>query len=871
MGRPRGGARKIDVSAGAGSVAEDQLPQQPPEPTGTALYRGGLIGRYIVLGLLGKGGMGVVYSAYDPELDRKVALKLLRVVNRRKGDDLDAKRQRLLREAKAIARLSHPSVVVVYDVGTYLDQVFIAMELVDGQTVTRWRELKKPTWREVLRVFIAAGEGIAAAHAANLIHRDLKPDNFMVTRDGKVRVMDFGLARQLDRISDEVPYDEAPPDVEGDTMPGARAAPESRLTHEGNVVGTPAYMPAEQYLGVTDERSDQFSFCVALYEMVYGQHPFEAKTAFGLTGNVQAGRIHDAPARTKVPPWLRKILLRGLRPRPEERFSSMNELLALLRKDPSIARKRWLVAGTVFAVAAGLAFGFQRAADSKRAFCAAGPEKLSGAWELPGGSRSRAGPRHEAIRQAFLATGKSYAPNAVSGVTKLLDDYAMKWVGVYKDSCEATHLRGEQSEELLDLRMSCLNDRLGGLRALTDVFATASGEVVGHAVDAAHALTPLDGCSDAKQLRSLIAPPDMGVKRRVEELRRELAQIKAVHDSGRYGAALDKLKPVVDEARTLGYRPLEAEALGRMGWSLLEMGRNLEGEKALDDALQAALATRHDDLLPEISANLIWATGFEGRYGESDKWMRFASSTIERTNNTQSVAYSWALNNMGVIYQLQGRLVEALEYQQRARDIKEKALGSDDPDVAGSLGNVALALNAIGRSTEALTICNRSIQIHRRAQGDSHPGVADGLSNRGEILYSLGRLTEALTSYQEALAIWQKEFGMDNASVAYAFTGIGRTLTGLGRSAEARPLLEKALSIRQRHDPNDRHLAETEFALAMAVWETKPGSEQAANLARGALERYNRVVGTQKQIAEVTTWLVKHKIAYATTKDKIAR
>src|SRR5882724_6568230 len=146
---PLVGRGAVDVSAGAGNVIDDQ-----PEITGTALFRGDLIGRYIVLGLLGKGGMGVVYSAYDPELDRKVALKLLRVANRRKGKDVDAKRMRLLREAKAIARLSHPSVVVVYDVGTYEDQVFIAMELIDGMTVTRWRETKKPKWREILQVFI---------------------------------------------------------------------------------------------------------------------------------------------------------------------------------------------------------------------------------------------------------------------------------------------------------------------------------------------------------------------------------------------------------------------------------------------------------------------------------------------------------------------------------------------------------------------------------------------------------------------------------------------------------------------------------------------------------------------------------------------
>jgi tetratricopeptide (TPR) repeat protein/tRNA A-37 threonylcarbamoyl transferase component Bud32 len=846
------------VSAGAGSVSNDRQPPPAIEPPGSTLLRGDLIGRYIVLGLLGKGGMGVVYSAYDPELDRKVALKLLRVVNRRKGEDVDAKRMRLLREAKAIARLSHPSVVVVYDVGTYEDQVFIAMELIDGLTIPRWIETKKPKWREILHVFIAAGEGIAAAHAADLIHRDLKPENVMVTREGKVRVMDFGLARQIDRITDDGPFNNFDEDPDGDTLPGVRPA-ESRLTHEGNVVGTPAYMPPEQYLGVTDERSDQFSFCVSLYEMIYGQHPFEAKTAFGLTGNVQAGRVHDAPAKTRVPMWVRKILLRGLRPRPEERYASMNELLEALRKDPSAARKRWLMACAVFAVAGGLAFGFQRATDSKRAFCAAGPEKLNGAWELALGLRATQGPHHAALRNAFLATGKPYAQDAVRGVTKLLDEYAARWVGLYLDACEATHVRGEQSAELLDLRMSCLNDRLGGLRALTDVFGTATGEVVEHGIEAAHALTPLDGCNDTKQLRSLIPPPDAVVKSRVEQLRRELAQIKAVHDSGRYESALSRLRPVVKEARQLGYRPLEAEALARTGSAFIEMSRYAEAEDALDDALRASVATHHDDLLPEIAAGLIWATGFEGKFSEADRWLKFENATIERTGNSQTLAYAWALNNIGVVYHLQGRSTEAIEYQQRARLLKEKTLGPDDPDVAISTGNVAIALSEIGRHEEALKLSEQSLSIRRRTQGDSHPHVADALCNRGEILFGLGRLTEALSSYREALRIWQESQGDDNPILAYALTGAGRALIALGRPGEARPLLERALAIRNEKDPEKHRLSETEFVLARALWESREHRRQALTIARRAMLRYDANPVDLRDAKEIAAWLATHR------------
>jgi eukaryotic-like serine/threonine-protein kinase len=845
---PRGGVRSRNVSAGAGNVADEQ-----PETTGIALIRGGMIGRYIVLGLLGKGGMGIVYSAYDPELDRKVALKLLRIVNRKKGDDLDAKRARLLREAKAIARLSHPSVVVVYDVGTYQDQVFIAMELVEGMTALRWRDTQRPSWREILRVFIDAGEGIAAAHAADLIHRDFKPENLMVTREGKVRVMDFGLARTMERITTEQsgPHDA---DTDGPTLPGVRAA-EPRLTNEGNVVGTPAYMPPEQYLGVTDERSDQFAFCVSLYECLYGQHPFESRTTAGLTSNMQAGRVHDAPAHTKVPIWVRKILVKGLKPRPEDRWTSMPDLLEALRRDPAIARRRWLIAGGALLATAALVLGVHRASDSKRAFCAAGPEKLTSAWELPSAHGQAVGPRHSAIEKAFFATGKPYAQNAIRGVISVLDDYAEKWAALYRDACEATHLRGEQSEEVLDLRMGCLNDRLSGMRALTDVFTTATGQVVEHAVEAAHALTPLDGCSDIRQLKSLIPIPDQAVKARVEGLRRELGQIKAVHDSGKYVEALHRLQPVVDEARALGYRPLEAEALTRTGSVQSDLFRCDEATKTLEDAFSAAIASRHDDLLPEITAWLVWDLGQTRRFEESERWSKFAEATIERGPTTNELAYAWLLNNIGVSYFLAGRMTEALEYQERSRALKEKALGHDDPDVARTMNNVALSLNMLGRSREALSVIEAGLRIHRVILGSSHPETATDLSNRGEILAAMNNFPEALKSYQEANLIFEQEFGPEDNVVAYSLTGIGTTLIGLGRAREAVAPLEHALTIRKKNIPDSPSLGETEFALARALADSKRDPARTAVLAQAALKHYGTLPSSADARTKIAEWI----------------
>jgi tetratricopeptide (TPR) repeat protein len=677
----------------------------------------------------------------------------------------------------------------------------------------------------------------------------------MVTREGKVRVMDFGLARTMERITGEsTPSGDEVADTDGPTLPSMRAA-EPRLTNEGNVVGTPAYMPPEQYLGVTDERSDQFSFCVSLYECLYGQHPFEARTSVGLTSNMQGGRVHDAPAGTKVPLWVRKILLKGLKPRPEDRWTSMPELLEALRKDPAVARRRWLIAGGALAAAGALIFGMQRAADSRRAFCAAGPDKVSAAWELPPRRGSPEGTRHSAVAKAFLATRKPYARDAIRGVYQLLDDYAQKWVQLYRDACEATHVRGEQSEELLDLRMSCLSDRLSEMRALTEVFSTATDEVIEHGVEAAHALSPLEGCNDIKQLRSLIPPPDLAIKTRVEQLRRELGQIKAVHDSGKYLAALEQLKPLANEARELRYRPLEGEVLARMGAASVELGRNAEAETILSDALRTAIAARHDDLLPDISANLIWVSGALGKFSEAEQWMTFADATIERLGGENSVVYSWVLNNMGVVKYLQGRFEESLEYQRRAQTVKEKALGPDDPDVAISIGNVASALNALGRPQEALELSDRSLRIRRRSEGESHPTVAEELSNRGEILATLGRPEEALGAYRHALDIWTGDLGPDSLHVGFALTGIGKSLVSLGRYHEAVDDLERALTIRKQRDPDIHRLGETEFALATAIWNDHRSPHEAVELARHALEHYGSAPGTEKARANIVAWL----------------
>jgi hypothetical protein len=280
------------------------------------LSPGTRVGRYEIVHWLGAGAMGTVYAAHDPDLDRRVALKLLRA-----DVGSDPLRARLSREAKAMARLSHPNVMTVHDVGAHGSRFFVAMELVAGGTLRGWLAERPRSWREVVGIFTEAGRGLASAHSAGLVHRDFKPDNVLVGSDGRVRVTDFGLARAL-RSEGEPDHGRI-----GSRGPGVDALGAS-ITRTGALIGTPAYMAPEQLRGETaDARSDLFSFCVALYEALFGERPFDGPNIPALRRATEAGEVRSVPAGSEVPSAVRDVVLTGLRPNPADRPDSMARLL----------------------------------------------------------------------------------------------------------------------------------------------------------------------------------------------------------------------------------------------------------------------------------------------------------------------------------------------------------------------------------------------------------------------------------------------------------------------------------------------------------------------------------------------------------------
>jgi eukaryotic-like serine/threonine-protein kinase len=861
----------------------------------TTLARGALIGRYVVLGLVGRGGMGEVYAAYDPELNRKVAVKLLRI-RASNGITASEGRQRTLREAQAIARLSHPNVVTVFDVGTLDEQVFIAMQFVEGHNATYWAQSQPRGWKEVLEVYLAAGRGLAAAHDKGLVHRDFKPDNIMVGTNGDVRVMDFGLARQIVAPSATPP---APPPGAAAAAPGpaAAAAPgpagvagsddtlainraaalpaprpdsrpsgsplfDARLTRTGAMMGTPAYMAPEQFYGQeVDARADQFSFCVSLYEALYGERPFAGKNMQELAANVFQGNVREPSPKTDVPIWIRRILLRGLRAAPTDRFLSMGDILDALATDPRAHRRKLAIYLSVVVpfVALAAIVVVRLATAEHRPLCEGADDRLAASWELasalPDGTEP---PRRARIRKAFMDSGKSYAVDVFNSVNEALTSYARSWATMYRDSCVATNIRHEQSDEVLDLRSECLQERLNSLHALTEVFATANGAVVENAVSAVNQLPTLERCTNVPLLRAVIRPPnDPKTVAAVDALRVRLADLKARFDAGDWKDTLKQAPVLLAQARKLGYDPVTAEALVLKGTMDCNTNNAASAESALYEGYQLADACRHDEVRAEAATWLVFVTGnLEAKFDDAERWFKASSAVLKRLGH-HDLLRAWLLNNMGCAYAVQHDENQSLSLLKSSLELKRGLLGPDHLDVAISEDNIAYVLSGSNRFMEAVPHVDSALSIYNFRLGPIHPALAHPLTNRGEILNGLGRYAEARKSFQQAIAIWQRELGPDAPVLAIGWTGLALSDLGEGKEKEAIQLLERANRVRSAHPVDPADQAETSFALARALWDAGRDRRRARRLAEQAKATY-ATGAAQNQTAAVDTWLQSH-------------
>jgi len=713
------------------------------------------LGRHVLVERIGAGAMGTVFAAYDPRLDRKVAVKVLRS---------GAEAARVLTEARALAKLAHPNVVTVYDAEELDGLVYIAMELVPGVSLRTWIGAHKD-WRDIVRVMRQAGAGIAAAHAGGLVHRDIKPDNILVGED-RARVVDFGLA-----------------------------AP--RADDDGTSAGTPFYMAPEVLAGgAATEASDQFSFAVTLYEALYGQRPHGplAPSASGdeptlpasagtptrtdLIANLRmaaATAASSRPPSSTVPAWLHAIVARGLAAAPTARFASMADLVAALSRDRRRTRNIAIVAGAL--VLSGAFGAMIYRSQSHGASCDGGPARIAAVWT-------------DALRiRVRDALGKTrWAPQTLAA----LDDHAEQWKLSYRRVCEATR-SGEQSSALLDLRMRCLDralDRLGALAgALGGSALEPSARVA--APGAIAELPSADECERLSDPAELALPSDREQRERVTAAEHELARGWAAFALARYKDA----RAIVDQAQTA----LADVAAPRVRAELLALSSTIEariGDAAVARArLDEALVAAADAKAPELELD-VWSRrlrnelfgGDPAKVIELAVFARAAAKRAGRQGADIDGVVAQALRNAG-------RLAEA-------RDLLDRALATTDPlrpDQRALLemnrGSIDLA---IGDSTAAFVLFQRAYDRVLSALGDHHPDLAIYLDKLAAAKRARGKLREALQLHTRSIELRVAAFGNDDRAVATGLLYSAQTKLEAGDVEGARHDLDEAKTIRQK-------------------------------------------------------------------------
>ena len=800
-------ASRTSGSAQAGDTrtASADAPLQP----------GSAVRRYIVLSRVGAGGMGVVYAAYDPELNRRVALKVLRAAGHGGGSEQD--RARLLSEAQTLARLAHPNVVAIHDVGVTDGDVFIVMEFVEGPTLGAWLAERRRPFHEILPVFLQAGRGLASAHAMGIVHRDFKPANVVVGRDGRVRVLDFGLAREgLPRIA--APSSEG---AEGTTM-------------QSVVAGTPAYMAPEQHQGRrADARADQFSFCVALHEALHGVRPFRGDTPAEILDSIQRGDIL-APHAADIPTWLNEALRRGLSARPEDRHRSLVELLAILERDRRVLRRRigMLVVPLIAAIVAGVAVRASMGPAAELP-CQGAPRKLEGVWDTSG---------RAAVREAFLATGLPYAAGAFDQVAAHLDRRATEWASAHTQACEATRVRGEQTEEQLGQRMVCLERRLADLGALTRALSQADAAVVDNSARAVSDLAPVSDCANLESLSSMDPrPEDTATQEEITRIAGDLSGARAALAVGRYEDGLSRVEPLVKRATETRYGPLEAEARYLRARLLDVLGRDREAEVDYHAAAGAAISSHHDEIVASAWVDLFGILAFDvRRTGEATRVLEYARAALRRRGANPELLARLAVR----ICTRGNALADAPQIEADCRhaiDQVERFAPHDPELLAASLQGLAGALRYQGKLADARASVDRAIAVLSDTLGKDHPSALRARRALVLVHQEGGALSEAEAESRSIVESSERNLPPEHPVRLMALFDLGRVLTIRGDHAAALPLFERALEGERRNRGEDAEQAAT-------CLEAMGRAEHMLGRKKEALDHYRRSLAIREKI-----------------------
>jgi len=737
---PRADARDRESDGGAWTRLATRLFER-------AHTRPRIAERYEIVGHLGRGGMGVVYAAIDHELGRKVAIKLLHLPLGRDG--LEA-RARIRHEALALARLADPHVVAIYDVCEHEGQLALVMEHVEGENLRVHLGAGRPTdWRDVVALLLAAGQGLAAAHEAGLVHGDVKPDNILVGADGRVRVVDFGLA---------VAWHEPTDDTDDPAI--------TRRWHRGP--GTPRYMAPEQIRGEpVGPWTDQFALCIAMREALDGRHPFGEDSLENCLGAIALGRYAPRPASSPVPLAVHRAIDRGLAVDPVQRWPSVRALLAAIDRAVAPRPMPWSLALGVLALL-GTGAALARAGDDPACHAAGAPPWVH--HDRP------------SLRQAVLATNLVWADDAWTRIETELGQFASGWTRARDQACAS--MGTEQRERML----ACLARVGRDADARAQIVLESSARTLPGALEAIASLPDPGDCLDSDE--EPVGPTSGAVA-----LEDGFARVRALHAAGRYGEALPLARDLVGMAEASDRATARVEAALELGGVLEAVGDYEQARRRLEEAALAAEASGFDLLAAKASARLVFL--YANRLRDptnARRWLRHAEAASRRVGDPIELRARIAASE-GHVLEAEGDYARAREIDRRAVEFMAEAFGPDHPTVATATHNLGYVTFQLGDFAEARTLYERVIDSRVRTLGADHPLVGTTYTNLGAALDRLGDLAGAEERQRQAVAVAERSLGPEHPQLAAAYANLAITLGRRGQPGEAEAYERQALGI----------------------------------------------------------------------------
>ena len=783
---PASSASESAVAVMAAGVSEDDL------------HPGDYLGRYRIEHLVGRGGMGEVYAAHDPQLDRRIAIKVLTATYR----NAEAA-ARLVREAQALAKLDHPNVVAIHDAGEVDGRVFLAMGFVEGLTLGEHLARRRLPWSEIVALFVAAGRGLAAAHGAGLVHRDFKPGNVLVDRQGRVAVTDFGLARAAAELS--APLDSAyalqTPDPAD--RHHSHNSLDSNMTQAGALIGTPAYMSPEQHAGERgSSRSDQFSFCIALWEALFGRHPFvpaghdRVTSPFEYTHLITEGVLSVPASGHPVSRRVLAALVRGLDRAPDRRWPTMGELLDQLEPPPASYRTAVVSLAAVATVGVGVAIWLAVRPHPQGRTCAIeAADRLATAWTPA---------QAEAIGARFVASGRSYAAAMASEATAGLDRYASRWTQLASEGCTAGASGDPAARDLAARRVTCLDQRLTALRTVVgQLAAEGRAELVDNAAAIVAGLPDLGDCADARTLAAGGGPPP-DVADKLPALQARLAEIRVLVDAGLFRDAMSPAEALVQDADALGWPTLRVGAHQVLGEARLGMWM----PTSADELLRAATIATEARLDREAARAYMLAVVAAGSARKKETVATLAPiARAVATATGDPLLVARAKLAEGRALSRTGQYVQAEALCREAEAVIADQPGATRADRGEPRKCLIETLIPLDKRTEARQVLEAALQEVRDQAGPDHPAVADLETTLAGFVREEGKVDEARAMVERGLALRERIYGKDHSRVAESLIALADYVQ---EPDQRRAMFDRALAIAEdpiRGGPRGRSVA----------------------------------------------------------------